>query len=84
VGIVNALHSADHGTLGLLLGELKEQAEPWMWWAANWKSLIYKTAHRLEQYQHDGLEDRKGRLVEEAEGVILPALRVEVSSQQPV
>ena len=76
VGAVNALHSNDAAALEEFCDGIRQRVEPWMWWAANWRTLIHKTADRLEGYETAGFEERRGSLETEAIKVLMPILKV--------
>lgn len=75
VGVVNALHSGDDQALRTFSTALASEVEPWMWWAINWRSLIRKTAERLELYDEEGFESRRDDLLNRATRIVFPILR---------
>jgi glycosyltransferase involved in cell wall biosynthesis len=75
VGVVTALYSKDERGVGALLELLESNAEPWMWWAANWRTLIRRTAERLEAYDETGQAERTQILTSRAKALVLPIVR---------
>lgn len=75
VGVVTALHTKDKSNADRMIDLLDSYASPWMWWAANWRTLVSKTCERLESYEHTDRDRRTQALRDEALQVILPIVR---------